>query len=188
MPVPTNPAEIFGLFFTDELLEQIVASSNLYASQTQTASQAISWRKITKKELKAYIGFCILMGVAKLPSIADYWQKDPIYNYQPICSRITRDRFRDIRRYLHFIDNSTYIQPLTSRDRLAKVRPVLDYVTKKCQALYKLGRDVAIDEAMVKFQGRSSLKQYLPMKPIKRGIKVWVLADTNGYFWNMQVK
>ena len=41
---------------------------------------------------------------------------------------------------------------------------------------------------MVKFQGRSALKQYnIPMKPIKRGIKVWVLADTNGYFCNMQV-
>ncbi len=109
-------------------LEQIVASSNLYASQTQTASQAISWRKII------IIGFCVLMGVAKQPSIADYWQKDPIYNYQPISSTITTDRFRDIRR---------------------------------CQ----LGRDVAIDEALVKFQGRSTLKQYLPMKPIKRGIK-----------------
>ena len=36
---------------------------------------------------------------------------------------------------------------------------------------------------MIKFQGRSSLKQNLPMKPIKRGIKVWVRADSrNGYF------
>ena len=50
--------------------------------------------------------------------------------------------------------------------------------------LYQPQRDVSIDEAMVKFQGWSSLKQYLP---VKRGIKVWVLADTNGYFWNMQV-
>ncbi len=41
---------------------------------------------------------------------------------------------------------------------------------------------------MIKFQGRSSLKQYLPNKPVKRGIKVWVLADSqNGYFYNMQV-
>ncbi len=25
------------------------------------------------------------------------------------------------------------------------------------------------------------------MKPVKRGIKVWVLANINGYFWNLQV-
>ncbi len=33
---------------------------------------------------------------------------------------------------------------------------------------------------MIKFKGRSSLKQYLPKKPIKRGFKVWVRADS----WN----
>ena len=32
------------------------------------------------------------------------------------------------------------------------------------------------------------MKQYLPMKPIKRGIKVWVVAESNtGYFLDLQV-
>ena len=35
----------------------------------------------------------------------------------------------------------------------------------------------SIDEAMIKFKGRSSLKQYVSLKPIKRGIKAWVRAD-----------
>ena len=61
-------------------------------------------------------------------------------------------------------------------------------VNKRCSELYNLHRDVAVDEAMIKFQGRSTLKQYVPKKPIKRGIKVWVLADShNGYFHSMQV-
>ena len=45
-----------------------------------------------------------------------------------------------------------------------------------------------MDEAMIKFTGRSAVKQYMPMKPIKRGIKVWVLGDShNGYFHTFQV-
>ena len=45
-----------------------------------------------------------------------------------------------------------------------------------------------MDEAMIKFQGRSSLKQYMPLKPVKWGIKVWVLGDShNGYFSKVQV-
>jgi hypothetical protein len=45
-----------------------------------------------------------------------------------------------------------------------------------------------VDEAMIKFQGRSSLKQYMPKKPIKRGIKTWVLGDsTNGYFSRFEI-
>ena len=35
---------------------------------------------------------------------------------------------------------------------------------------------------MIKFKGRSSIKQYQPLKPIKRGFKVRCRADsTNGY-------
>lgn len=30
---------------------------------------------------------------------------------------------------------------------------------------------------MIKIKGRSSLKQYVPMKPIKLGFEVWTLAD-----------
>lgn len=40
---------------------------------------------------------------------------------------------------------------------------------------------VAVDESMIKFKGRSTLKQYMPKKPIKRGYKVWILADKSGY-------
>ena len=36
--------------------------------------------------------------------------------------------------------------------------------------------------------GRSSMKQYMPMKPVKRGFKVWVRADAvNGYFSTFDV-
>ena len=41
---------------------------------------------------------------------------------------------------------------------------------------------------MVPYKGRSSLKQYMPQKPTKRGFKVWVRADsTNGYVSQFQV-
>ncbi len=131
--------------------------------------------------------------VVTLSSIEDYWKKDTLLHYSPIApiaSKISRDRFRDIRRYLHFADNTTLPTPGTpGSDRLAKVRPLINKVNERCcSAVYLLDRDVAVDEAMIKFQGRSSLKQYLPNKPVKRGIKVWVLADSkNGYFHTMQV-
>ena len=58
----------------------------------------------------------------------------------------------------------------------------------RCDALYNPSKQLAINEAMTKFQGRSSLKQYMPQKPIKRGIKVWVLAEsTNGFFSRLEV-
>ena len=47
---------------------------------------------------------------------------------------------------------------------------------------------VSIDEAMIPYKGRSSMKQYLPLKPVKGGFKVWVMADAqNGYFYDSDV-
>ena len=44
------------------------------------------------------------------------------------------------------------------------------------------------DESMTKFKGRSTLKQYLPMKPIKRGIKLWLRCGAlTGYTYDMNV-
>ena len=41
---------------------------------------------------------------------------------------------------------------------------------------------------MVKFKGQSSLKQFQPAKPIKRGFKVWCRADSiTGYIDNFVV-
>ncbi|XP_044742044.1 piggyBac transposable element-derived protein 1-like [Chrysoperla carnea] len=41
--------------------------------------------------------------------------------------------------------------------------------------------ELAVDEAMILFKGRSTIKQYNPMKPVKRGYKLWILADKCGF-------
>ena len=43
-------------------------------------------------------------------------------------------------------------------------------------------RDLSIDEAMIRFDGRLAWKQYMPKKPVKWGMKLWCLCDANtGY-------
>ena len=41
---------------------------------------------------------------------------------------------------------------------------------------------------MIKFKERPSIKQYLPLKPIKIGYKVWCLCNPiTGYLFNYQI-
>jgi len=138
-----------------------------------------SWRKITRDDVTAFLGFSILMEINVLPSLDDYWQRDKNLRYAPVAERISRDRFRDISRYLHFVDNAT-LQPRGSpkHDQLGKIRPFLTHINQQCRLLYNPHREVAVDEAMIKFKGRSTLKQYMPLKPMKHGINVWVLGDS----------
>ncbi len=127
------------------------------------------------------------MGLNHLPSINDYWSRD---HYAPIADVISRQRFRDISQYLHFVDNDHLVpRGDPSYNRLGKIRPLIEHLGERFEALYNPTQNVAVDEAMIKFQGQSSLKQYnMPMKLIKRGIKVWVLADSaNGYFHKFDI-
>ena len=123
------------------------------------------------------------------PSVSDFWSKDLAFHHPIIAERISRDRYRDIIRFTHYVDNSTLAAPGTLEyDRLGKVRPLLEHLQERFRSVYNPGREVAVDEAMIKFQGRSSLKQYIKNKPVKREIKVWVLADSaNGYFSRLEV-
>ena len=156
---------------------KIVEETNRYAQQVIGDEKFRSWMNITIEELKAFFGFTILMGIDRLPSVDDYWSKDPLLHYAPpVAERIPRLRFREISRYLHFVNNED-LAP-RANDRLGKVLPLLNHLSDKFATLYEPSKDVAVDEATTKFQGRSSLKQYMPMKPIKRGIKVWVLGDS----------
>ena len=181
--IPDSPGKIFNLFFTDELLEKIVEEMNRYACQVMGQEKYEARSKVTTEELRAYLGFSV-MGVANLPSFDDYWRKEPLLHYAPVAERISHTHFREISRYLHFVDNTTLApHEDPSFDKLGKVRPLLDYLGNKFEVLYQPSEHLAVDKAMIKFQGQSTMKQYMPMKAIKWGIKAWVLADSdNGFF------
>ena len=156
--------------------------SNLYAAEMMGESFA-SWQLYTVEELCAYMGFMILMGIVRLPTIQDYWNKDAVFYYSPVANKITRDRFLDLNRYLHFVDNSTLAPPGSpGYDKLGKVRPIIKMIGDHFAAVCFPGQQISIDEAMIPFKGRSGLKQYMPNKPVKRGIKCWMRADaTTGH-------
>ena len=69
-----------------------------------------------------------------------------------------------------------------NHDKLFEVRPLIDSVVPSIRSEYRPTKNLAIDEAMIPFKGRLGMKQYMPQKPVKRGIKVWECADSsNGY-------
>jgi len=65
---------------------------------------------------------------------------------------------------------------------------LLDHLRHAFQSEYVPHKQVTVDESMVPFKGRLSLKQYMKNKPVKFGIKIWVLADAvTSYCYNFDV-
>ncbi|KAL9983136.1 hypothetical protein ACROYT_G005268 [Oculina patagonica] len=67
-------------------------------------------------------------------------------------------------------------------DSFKKKWPMVDLLECKFSAAYVPGKNITVDEGLVKFNGRLSFKQYMPVKPDKFGIKVWLLADAETYY------
>ena len=187
--VPSSPLGTFFLFFTTSIIQHIVQETNRYAAECMGQEKYETWQKVTADEITAFMGFMILMSIVHLPCIADYWKRDEICQYIPITRRISRNRFFEIQRYLHFVDNSILASPGTPEyKKLGKIQPILDFMVDHFKCIFNLHKDVSVDEAMIPFKGRSSIKQYLPMKPVKRGFKVWMVADAiTGYVSNFEV-
>ena len=129
------------------------------------------------------------MGIVKLPNLALYWSTDDFFANHGIKKTMAKSRFEEISSYLHFSDSSR--EPArgdANYDRPFKVRSVLDYVRNKCENNFKPTKNISVDEGMVGFRGRLSFRQYMPAKPTKYGIKVWMAADSsNGYVLNYDV-
>ena len=91
-----DPLEMFSYFFNENFLHMIVHETNLFAAQSLAAANRNTTWETSIDELKAYLGFMIVMGVNRLPEVRDYWSRDEKLHNTFIASRITRDRFEEI--------------------------------------------------------------------------------------------
>ena len=68
------------------------------------------------------------------------------------------------------------------RDIDKDTKKIFDYLNAKFKQLYTPSQALSIDEGMCKYQGRYSFKTYMPAKPIKVGMKFYIMADSKTSF------
>lgn len=191
---PTNipegvelPVDIFYCLFPDSLFEHITFQTNLYATQA-SAKSGKSFCPTNLQEVKIFFAINILMGIKRQPSYRDFWSTKLELRDAYISKLMPRTRFDWLLGNLHMNDNA--LQPKHGHpefDKLYKIRPLLVALSQNFAKYYKPSKNISVDESMIRFKGRSSLRQYMPNKPIKRGYKVWVRASQSGYIDEFQI-
>lgn len=177
-----SPLQNFNIFFSD-LYHYIVDQSNLYSNQCGKNLN------LSIDEFKAFLGILIIMGFHSLPSIRLYWCANENFFVSRVANIMTQKRFLNILRYLHLNDNSIMPQRGSPTfDKLYKVRPMINRLNDVFAKSFSPDRNLSCDESMVPFKGRSGMKQYMPMKPVKRGFKIWALCCAiTGYLLKFMV-
>ena len=181
--------DFFNLLFPLNLCAWIANETNRYATQVQAQKGEDSrWYETDSTEIRVFIGMRVYMSIIDLPDIKMYWSEDNLYGGFPIANVMCRSRFEKLSQYFHVADRTGYDRNDPNRDKLHLVREVLDFINGNLLENYTPHRESSIDEAMIAFRGTLAFHQYMPAKPTKYGIKVWVRADShNGYANEFQV-
>ena len=167
LPYDAAPTDLFAQVYPPQLIDLIVEQTNLHAEQRGVAG----WVDTTAGE--AFLGFVMATSVHRVPRLNNIWSSDWIVGVPALARIFPRSRFWQLWANLHLADNTQapdHTEP--SFDRLYKLRPMLNILRDAFKTAHEPSQQVLVDEAMVQFKGRSSLKQYMPKKPIKRGLKI----------------
>jgi len=83
---------------------------------------------------------------------------------------------------LHFADNKKCkSRPTNATDTnyapLSNIHSILDKLMKGMRNAWTTGKNIVIDESMIKYCSRAiKFVQYMPKKPIKHGVKVFAVC------------
>lgn len=177
----TTPYEFFTYFFTDDFLSTIKYESELFATQTNVNKTLT----VSINELKRYIGILIYNSICIMPNVRDYWSDH--LGLSHVYTSLSQKRFEEIRRYLHFNDNSKMLdKEHPNFDRLHKIRPLIDHLNNKFNSI-PYPRDLSLDEQLCATKARNFLKKYMPAKPHKWGFEFFVLCDSKGFSHQFEI-
>ena len=119
------------------------------------------------------------MGIVKLPQYFDYWSNT--LRYPAIADVMSWNRFSEVRRYLHFVDNNSEHD---KEDKLFKIRPIIEAVRNQCINI-EPEEFQSVDEQIIPSKTRfTKIRQYNPKKPKKWGFKNLVRAGSSGFMWD----
>ena len=112
------------------------------------------------------------MSINKLPSVEHCWSTDNTIGNQGLRDVMTKSRFKELLHNIYFSDNDT----ADSNDKGNKFRRLVDHFNEAFQNAVANSPNQSIDEHMIKFKGRSSMKQYIKSKPVKWGFKFCLIC------------
>ncbi|XP_049840354.1 piggyBac transposable element-derived protein 4-like [Schistocerca gregaria] len=134
----TSSIEILGCLF--DLLDHLVFPTNLYA--TQKFGGSTTFKPTDTEEMKKFIAINLLMGIKKCPSSGDYWYSDPA-----LC-----DSYISALMLGHIHVNDDNQQPKNGEkgyDKLFKIHPLLDYLSKIYSENNLPTEHLVVDESMI---------------------------------------
>lgn len=189
--IPSSPLLLFQLFLPIFLVEKWVKYTNEgpipgpYGPPSKHSSKN-AWTPISIEEVYVWIGILIYIGIHKETRLEDHWKTSKPEDPRPdhfIITLMSFKRFKQILRRLRIFN--PFLRNSYLSKSFQRVNEWSLHIQAASLAIYKPGTNIAVDECMIRYQGRSFKTTFVPRKPIPIGFKAWVVAQA-GYFLQWQ--
>jgi hypothetical protein len=97
---PDNPITLFTLYYTPEIIDQIVRHTNnapqTAQDPTRPHAQAKLWYPTCAKEIYLFLAIRIYMTLFPQDKVADYWSTSKLFPQHEITRYMSRDRYQEL--------------------------------------------------------------------------------------------
>ncbi|XP_039298151.1 piggyBac transposable element-derived protein 4-like [Nilaparvata lugens] len=129
--------------------------------------------------MQAFIAVLINMGLKKQPTIYSYWWTSSSQHIPYFSRMFTRNRFQAILQFFHMVDTTQIPKSGDPNyNPCARFEPLVDHVNRLFRNYFIPGKNISIDESIIALKAHTQLKQYMPKKHHRWGIKLWMLCDS----------
>ena len=193
----TSGTSAWSLFFTDDILNNIVIYTNKeilsqrenYTRDRPAIDEDVANTNVRPSyvrdtnviEIKALCGLYYYAGALNMNSVTtkELFNKEtglPFFR-----ATMSESRFAFLTNCLRFDDKDTR-KERRETDRLAPIRDVFQVIISKCSELYTPSEFCTLDEQLISFRGRCPFKMYIPSKPDKYGMKMLAFCDAKTFY------
>ncbi len=175
--------ECWEALFDQPMLRKIVLHTQQRIDKMkETITTELSYHRATSiMEIRALIGLLYFAGVLKSSKLSadELWETK--YGLTIFHATMSKRRFQFLLSCLRFDDEITR----TTRqytDNFAPIRELWNRFIKNCTSSYSPHTNLTIDEQLLNFRGNCPFKVYMPSKPAKYGIKIYMMNDAKTYY------
>ena len=182
-----DPVEFFNAFVSENALDEIVGFTNskmeVYRERYGDRNKDLAaYRKTNVTELRCFIGCLVMTGIRRDSHMNLTNLFNINANFYKSC--FSEKRFQFLIRSIRF-DNADQRANVVGDDPMVHIRALWDEVIQNCRNNFIAGPVVTVDEMLTPFRGHCHWRMYIPNKPAKYGLKLFMLNDSRtGYCLN----
>ena len=148
---------LFSLSLHDEIVEivEYICKSSNENEKEKCPVMFRYYKTMTNNDFYKLLGVVIHLGYRKIPRYRLAWSPSSLCYDSFLSEVMSRNHFEGLMSFLHVIDKEIEEQLKEDGDKLAKVRPLIDHINKKCQQFFQPRAEVSIDERMVRLKAQA---------------------------------